>query len=168
MNSTERDLAQINIAKRLGYTFIGLLAGDVILLFFLLQHSIHATLLAGESPRLIGDALQVFFVYAAFSLLGWLLIGLPTALIFPARRLVRLSWPFAPIVGACLGPIALAVTLVLFGHSHVYFDNLSETGTLFAYSSLVSSIAFVVYLALLHQELKSKPNLSRRLAHHQA
>ena len=154
MKSMDKKLVQINPAKRLAYTFVGLLAGNVMLLFLLLKHALHATLLAGEPARMIGDTLQLFVLYAVFSILGWLLIGLPTALIFPAGFITRLSWPFALIVGAGLGPPALLVIFVLLGRGHVYFRNFAETGTLFGYSILVSTIAFMVYLALLRKEMK--------------
>ena len=164
MKSMDRNLVHINPAKRLAYTFVGLLAGDVMLLFFLLRHALHATLFAGEPPRLVGDALELFVLYAAFSLLGWVLIGLPTALIFPASSITRLTWPFALIVGAALGPPALLVIFILFRHAHVYFHNAAETGTLFGYSMLVSTIAFVVYLALLRKDMKNRPGLPQRVS----
>ncbi len=165
MKSVDGKLTQINPAKRLAYTFVGLVAGDVMLLFFLVRHALHATLLAGESARLIADALQMSLLYAAFSILGWVLIGLPTALIFPARFITRLSWPFALMVGAALGPPVLLLILILIGRGHVYFRNVAETGTLFAYSILVSTIAFVVYLALLRKDLKDKSVLPEGAPH---
>ena len=165
MKSMDRNLVHITPAKRLAYTFVGLLAGDVMLLFFLLRHALHATLFAGEPARLVGDALELFVLYAAFSILGWVLIGLPTALIFPAGSITRLSWPFALIVGAALGPPALLLIFILFGHAHVYFSNVAETGPLFGYSILVSSVAFMVYFALLRKDMKDKPALPQRVSH---
>jgi len=165
MKSVDRKLSQINPAKRLAYTFVGLVAGDVMLLFFLVRHAVHATLFAGESARLIADALQMSLLYAAFSILGWVLIGLPTALIFPAGFITRLSWPFALMVGAALGPPVLLLILILMGREHVYFRNVAETGTLFAYSILVSTIAFVVYLALLRKDMKDKSALPEGAPH---
>jgi hypothetical protein len=157
MNAIDTKLSRINAARRLAYTLVGLLAGDVMLLFFLLRHAIHATLLAGEPASTISDAIQMFVFYAIFSLVGWLFVGLPAALLFPAGTITRLSWPFALIVGAVLGPPALLGIFVLLARSHIYFRNFAETSTLFAYSILVSTVAFMVYLALLRKEMKSKP-----------
>ena len=168
MKGTAPEIAQISPARRLAYTFVGLLAGDVMLLFFLVRHALHATLFGGEPVRLIGDALQLFVLYAAFSSLGWVLIGLPTALIFPADSITRLSWPFALIVGAALGPPALLIIFMLFSRSHVYFRNVAETGMLFGYSILVSTIAFMVYLALLRKDMKDmkdKPGSAQEVPH---
>lgn len=165
MQNIDTRVAPINPAKRLAYTFVGLLAGDVMLLFLLLKHALHATLLAGESARLIGDTVQLFILYAAFSVLGWIVIGLPAALIFPADFVTRLSGPLALMVGAGLGPPALLVIFALLGRNHVYFRNFAETGMLFAYSILVSAIAFMVYLALLRKDMKDHTIPSHRLPH---
>ena len=165
MKSTGGKMVHVSPARRLAYTLVGLLAGNVMLLFFLLRHALHATLFAGEPACLIGDAFQSFVLYAAFSILGWVLIGLPTALIFPADFITRLSWPFALIVGAALGPPALLVIFMLFGRSHVYFSNVAETAALFSYSILVSTIAFMVYLALLRKDMKDKPALPHGVPH---
>jgi hypothetical protein len=166
VKSMDTQLSRVNPAKRLAYALVGLLAGDVMLLFFLLQHALHATLLAGEPARMIPDALQMFVLYAIFSFVGWLLIGLPTALIIPAGSITRLSWPFALILGAVLGPPALLVIFLLLGRGHIYFRNFAEISTLFAYSILVSSVAFMVYLALLRKEMKSRPAPSQGSFHH--
>ena len=165
MRVMDAKLSRINPAKRLAYALVGLLAGNVMLLFFLLRHALHATLLAGEPALLIPDAVQMFILYAIFSFVGWLLVGVPTALLFPAGFITRLSWPFALIVGAMLGPPALLVIFALLGRGHIYFRNFAEAGTLFAYSILVSTVSFMVYLALLRKEMKSKPVPSQKFSH---
>jgi hypothetical protein len=147
----------VNPIRRLAYAFVGLLAGIAILLLFLLQNAfrVRAMLLAahmGEPARQISYALQVFVLYAIFSFVGWVLVGLPTALAFPARSITRLSWPLRVVVGAALGPLALFAIFVLLAHGHI--NSLSFTGTsvLWAYSILVSTVSFVVYVALLGKE----------------
>jgi hypothetical protein len=114
---------------------------------------------------MISDSFQISVLYLIFSFVGWLFVGLPVALLFPVDSLTRLSWPLALIVGAVLGPPALIVIFVLLGCSHIYFGNLVETGTLFAYSILVSTISFMVYLALLRKEIKGKPTPTQRFLH---
>ena len=158
--------ARISPAKRLLYALVGLLAGDLILLFFLLQHALHATILAGEPPSTIPDTVQTFILYAIFSFVGWVLVGLPATLLFPARSITRLSWPQGLIVSDVLsGPIALLVMLALLSRSHIYFRNLAEISTLFAYTILVSTVCFMVNLALLRKEVKSNPARSRHFFH---
>ncbi len=163
--SMDTKLPRINPARRLVYALVSLLAGDVMLLFFLLRHALHATLLAGEPARMIPDAVQMFVLYAIFSFVGWLFVGLPAALLFPAGSITRLSWPLALMVGATLGPPALLVIFLLLGRSHVYFGNVAEMSTLFAYTILVSTVSFMVYRALLRKEIKSKPIRPHRFFH---
>jgi hypothetical protein len=158
-------IPRISPAKRLLYSLVGLLAGDLILLFFLLQHALHATILAGEPARTLPDTVETFILYAIFSLVGWMLVGLPATLLFPARAITRLSWPRALIVGATVGPIALLVIFALLSQSHIYFRNFAEISTLFAYTILVSTVSFIVYLTLLRNEMKSNPARSQHFFH---
>lgn len=145
---------RISPAKRLLYALVGLLAGDLILLFFLLQRALHATILAGETARTLPDAVETFILYAIFSFAGWMLVGLPATLLFPARSITRLSWPRALMVGVTVGLIALLVIFALLSRSHIYFRNFAEISTLFGYTILVSTVSFMVYLALLRKEMK--------------
>ena len=155
MKNTE--IARISPAKRLLYALVGLLAGDLILLFFLLQHALHGTILEGEPARTLPDAVETFILYAIFSFIGWMLVGLPATLLFPARSITRLSSPRAMIVGSISGPITLLVIFALLSRSQIYFRNFAEISTLFAYTILVSTVSFMVYLALLRKEIKSNP-----------
>lgn len=156
MKSLETNLPRIHPARRLAYALVGLLTGDVILLFFLVQRALHATLLAGEPANTLPDAVQTFFLYAIFSFVGWLFVGLPAVLLFPPASLARLSRPLALVVGAVLGSAALMVIFALLGRGHIYFRNWAEIGTLLAYTVLVSTVSFMVYLALLRKEMKGK------------
>jgi hypothetical protein len=155
-------LFRVNRPRRLAYTLAGLVAGDVLLLFFLVQRALHATVLAGEPMSMISDTLQMFIIYAIFSFVGWVLAGLPIALIFSADHIARLSWLSAVIAGAILGPTALLVIFVLLGCGHIYFHDFSETSTLYAYSILVSTVSFVVYLALIRRDRKNQISLETR------
>ena len=158
-------IPRISPAKRLFYALVGLLAGDLILLFFLLQHALHATILAGEPARMLPDAVETFILYAIFSFVGWILVGLPATLLFPARSIARLSWPRALIVGVTVGPIALLMIFALLSRSHIYFRSFAEISTLFAYTILVSTVSFMVYLALLRKEMKNNPTRSQHFFH---
>lgn len=144
----------VNPIRRVAYALLGLVAGNAILLLFLLQNALRVRrmLLAdrmGEPAQEISLALQMFALYAIFSFVGWLLVGLPTALFFPACSLTRLSWPLRVLVGAALGPLALFAILVLLAHGHV--DHRIFTGgfPLWDFSILVSTVSFVEYVALL-------------------
>jgi hypothetical protein len=71
----------------------------------------------------------------------------------------------ALIVGATVGPIAQLVIFTLLGRSHIYFRNFAEISTLFAYTILVSTVSFMVYLAMLRKEMKSNPARSQHFFH---
>ena len=113
---------RISPGKRLLYAFVSLLAGDLILLFFLLQHALHATILAGEPARAFPDAVQTFILYAIFSLVGWMLVGLPNAAV-PCRLDHTPVLAASPDFGCYFGPIALVVNFALLSRSHIYFHN---------------------------------------------
>lgn len=154
----------VNSIKRLAYAFVGLLVGDAILLLYLLQNAIQlrADLLAlhmGEPGRQIPQALQMFELYAYVSFFGWLFVGLPVALFFSARSITRLPWPLSLLVGAALGPLALFLVFVLvsdatraaLAHGHMIPGMFTGTASLWPLSILVSTVAFVVYVALLRK-----------------
>jgi hypothetical protein len=155
----------VSSIKRMAYAFVGLVLGDAILLLYLLQNAIRyrASLLAahvGEPGRQIPEALQMFVLYAHVSFFGWLFVGLPIALLLPAHFIKRLPWPLRLLVGAALGPLALFLVLVLvsdssraaLAHGHMIPGMFTGTASLWPLSILVSTIAFVVYVALLRKE----------------
>ncbi len=155
----------VSSIKRLAYAFVGLLAGDAILLLYLLQNAIRlrADLLAlhmGEPGRQIPQAIQIFALYARFSFIGWLFVGLPIALLLPPHFIRRLPWPLRLLVGSALGPLALFLIFMLISdssrtalaHGHMLPGLFTNTASLWPFSILVSTVAFVVYVALLRKE----------------
>ena len=137
--------------KRLAYAFVGLLVGYAMLLLFLLSMAFRTRgwLLAQHAgePAL---GLDAYPLYAIMSFLGWLLVGLPIAILVPARSLARLSRPVSVLTGAALGPLALFIMFVVLAHGHIFhIPVFRAVGTLCFYSILVSTPAFVVYVALL-------------------
>jgi hypothetical protein len=150
----------INFTRRLTCALIGLLAGDAILLLYLLLTAflVSAMLLAGhlgEPARQIPLSLEIFVIYAIFSFVGWLVVGLPIVLLFPARSFTSLPWPLLVLLGAALGPPALFAIFVLLAHGHISSLNFRGTGGLWVYSILVSTVSFVVYVALLREGTKA-------------
>jgi len=148
----------VNPFKRLAYAFLALLAGDGMLLLYLLQNALRnrAQLLAahtGEPGREIPFALDYFVLCAVFSFGGWLLLGVPTAALVPARFITRLPWLLTLIIGAVLGPLAL---FVVFPWPPEEYQGvrarLAQPHMPWELSVLVSTAAFVVYAALLRWE----------------
>ena len=149
---------EVGPLKRLAYAHVGLFAGDAVLLLYLMQNALRArsALLAaqiGEPAQALPHAVQHFLFLAAFSLAGWLIVGVPTVLLFSGRSITRLPWPFALLVGASLGPLALLGILLVLGHGYIYLSaSFAESTLQFAYSILISTVAFLVYAALLRRK----------------
>jgi hypothetical protein len=146
-----------SLKQRLSYACVGLIAGDALLFLYLLLSALQAraTLLAahmGAPHTQVTVAFQLFCLYAIFSVLGWLVVGVPVALFFPVHAVERWSWPLLIAVGAFLGPLALLVILVVLGRGH-FPSSFVGTSPLFAFSILVSTVSFVVYVALLRRQL---------------
>jgi len=126
---------EVSPRRRLAYAFMGLLAGDALLLLYLVQNAlrVRSTLLAaqvGEPAQALPNAVQHFLFFATFSFAGWLIVGIPTVLLFSGRSIARLSWPLALVLGATLGPLALLAILLMLGHGHIYVSSsFAETAT---------------------------------------
>jgi hypothetical protein len=114
----------------------------------------------GEPGRQIPQTIEIFSLYARLSFVGWLFVGLPIALLVPAHFFRRLPWPLRPLVGAALGPLALFLIFVLvsdtsrkaLAHCHMLPGMFTNTASLWPLSILVSTAAFVVYVAILRKE----------------
>jgi hypothetical protein len=152
----------VSLLRRLAYAFTGLLAGNLLLLLYLIQNAlrIRSTLLTahmGEPALAIPNAIQHFCLLAVLSFVGWLFVGVPIAVLFPARLITGLSWPVALVVGAALGPLAVLAVFLLLGHGYIYrSSSFTGTATPFVYSIVISIVAFVVYRALLNKESRAQ------------
>ena len=142
--------------RRLFFASIALLAGNGALLLFLLQNELrmHSALLKahmGEPHLVLGGMWQIFLLYAMFSVVGWVLIGVPTALAIPPRLLLRITWPIRVLIGAAMGPLALLlIFVVLFAfQGRISEFSLAHTESLWPFSILVSTVSFLAYAALL-------------------
>jgi hypothetical protein len=146
--------------QRLTYAFVGLLAGDIALVLYLVLNAFvaRATLLAahvGEPERQVSMALQLGAIYVVCSLVVFLVVGVPIALLLPPRFVAGWPWLVTIVVGALLGPPALCIILFVLGGGSVHLSNsFRETGLLFAFSILVSTVSFGVYVALLRKQLR--------------
>jgi hypothetical protein len=153
------------VTRRLAYAFVGLLAGDAVLLLYLLQNAIRIrteliALHMGEPGKQISQTIDLFSLYARLSFVGWMFVGLPFALLVPAHFISRLPWPLRLLAGAALGPLALFLIFMLISdssrtalvHGHMLPGLFTNTASLWPFSILVSTVAFVVYIALLRKE----------------
>lgn len=131
--------------SKIGYSFLGLLAGDLaMLILFSLINS------AWEQEP--AHLLRAFSFYMNCSLFGWVAIGIPAVLLINTKFVTGLRWFLVPPVGIALGTIAMLLIFLIIGHLPP-----GQTGG-FAYywmfAALVSGIAFSAYCALARAGLR--------------
>jgi hypothetical protein len=87
-----------------------------------------------------------------FSFVGWVFVGVPVVLFLAPRIVTHWSWLFSSLVGACLGPLALFIILVVLSRGRIHSSAIfTSTGGAFAFSILVSVVSFGVYAVLLRK-----------------
>jgi hypothetical protein len=135
----------IGPGQRFLFAAVALAAGDSVLLMLLLYMAM--------------PDWGIFFLYATFSVLGWVLVGVPIAMAFPARLLLRLAWPVRLLVGAAIGPLALLMIFVaLFAaQGKIREFSLAHTNGIWFFSGVVSTVSFVVYTALVLRQFPRIP-----------
>lgn len=133
------DNCDLGALDRVFSSAFGLAAGDAAMVF-----------LVPVFPSVFGG----FAIYTFFSVVGWVLIGLPFAIFVPSGPLCRLSLPQRIFIGAGLGPMALFLILVLLAAARRGdMPGLGVTGYFWLVSALISTIAFLVYTALLRRRV---------------
>jgi hypothetical protein len=143
--------------RRLGYTFLGLLAGNASLLLWSLGNALTfreemLRLHRGAPNDQISVALQLSLIYFVFSIGGWTLVGVPLALAIPARVVARMSW-CTLLLGAVSGPISLFMVFSLIPNSRFNWERWRD-GTLFCiYAAEIATVASAVYLGLVRRRL---------------
>lgn len=140
--------------RRVSYSLVGLLAGNVALFIFLLLYSQYrGRFLDGQLRFHFWQQVEAFSVVTMFSIVGWLIIGVPTVLALSSEATVRLP-PFALLpLGAFLGPLAL-FSILLLGRGRIA-GIFGGMGTLWLYSAIVSTVAFAVHCLLLRRYTRS-------------
>lgn len=151
-----------NRFERVAYALLGLLAGAGLLFIFLLSNAIRAAAFlaatrVGRPVSQIIASIEVFVFYAACSLVGWLIVGLPTALLFPPRVFVRLPVVVRVAIGVMLGPLALFLIMAMLAHGHIASrEAFTGTEMLWVYAAAVSVTAFLTYIRLLQTPLRNQ------------
>lgn len=142
----------LGFERKIGYSFVGLLAGNAVLLLYLLWGAIRTriwlrSIHMGEPSRVLPNTLGMFPVFGISSMLGWALIGLPCILLLRGSFVSRLNWLLALIIGAALGPLALLAIFCVFTGGRLITEIFRNTGN-WIFSVLISAVAFLVYCAL--------------------
>lgn len=143
---------KLDYLLRVGYSFFGLLAGDAVLLILALMNALRISLLLhGQLKAQCLTALGFFIPAAIVSVVGWLVVGIPAVLILSPRRILQASLWLLLVLGVLLGPAALFVIFLLLSPGMPKAETFTNTGFLWACSSLISTIAFAVHCALMRR-----------------
>jgi hypothetical protein len=135
---------------RVGYSYLGLLAGNVASLLLFLLNAFRASLLShGQLKAQCLAALGSFIPIAIVSIVGWLAIGIPAVLILSPQRALQSPLWLLLAIGALLGPVALFAIFLLLSPGLAAGETFTNTGLLWACASLISTVAFAVHCALL-------------------
>lgn len=138
----------MNVVRKIGYSFLGLLAGDAALLVSLMW-----MLGAWDTSHL---ELIVFYLLL-FTFPGWIVVGIPAVLLMDVQLLRRLRWVLVILIGSALGALAwflLWFSSFLFSGPHHHLNLAGHWGWSWAewlgilLAMLVSTVAFAVYCAL--------------------
>ncbi len=117
------------------------------MLLYLMQGVVW-TKLVGPNNGQLSRTWEIFVMYAVFSFVGWICVGIPAVLALPVERVARCPWAIWVLIGAVLGPLALLLILLILGRGKL---SLEHTGGLWPFAILVSTVAFVVYAALVRR-----------------
>jgi hypothetical protein len=135
---------------------MALLAGTFVMLLYMLQNMIGVSVMYLHQGRVnfaeeLFRTWNIFVLYALFSIVGWILVGIPAVLLLPVARISQWPYPVCVLVGAALGPTALLLILFILGSGKLRVEN---TGSLWPLAILVSTVSFVVYSALLRRLIR--------------
>ena len=149
----------IGFERKIGYSFVGLMAGNVA--------SLVALLLIALLPRLdafaaikhfwkldVEGALGLSLATLVVSMLCWVVVGLSLVLLLSTEIAAGLHWVIAAFIGAVLGVSALLLFLVALFRPDVVDFWKPETLDFFLLAALIAAVAFAVYCALVRAVLR--------------
>jgi hypothetical protein len=152
-------MVEVRCGKRIRYSFVAWLAGQAalgLLVFFMS--------LFGGSHAGLSQSLAITATYLMFSLVvgipGWILIGLPVALFWPAAQLRKLPYYVVLLIGIAAGPMIVLLVLGCdaLAHGERISGYLPNSGIFFICAAIVAPVCCLVYKLLLR--LRPIPTLS--------
>jgi len=152
---------KIGWERKIGYSFVGLMAGNavsVVVLFLIAllpQLEAFAEIRKGWNLPL-SEALGLSLLIWLVSMGAWVIVGLPVVLLLQAEIVADFYWVTAGLMGAVMGAFAMALIYVAPNPRHIdiaAFRN-PETLCFFFLAALISGVAFAVYCALVWATLR--------------
>lgn len=158
---------KVDFIRKIGYSFLGQLAGNGAMLIVLLLIATLPFLPVFANIRQVWNlhfqvALGVFVLSGIVSMLGWTVVGLPPALLLRAGFAARLHWLLASVIGAVLGMLTMVVIFFAFDRGPLNAASLGNTTMLqidvayFSSAMLIAGVAFAVYCASVRPALRSR------------
>jgi len=158
-------MSEIGFERKIGYSFLGLMAGNVVSLMMLVF--ISALPLLNVLPEVrkiwnldISQALGLSVAIWIVSMLGWVVIGLPVVLLLSAEIAADFYWITAALIGAVLGLLTILLFYLALNQGRLdtsTFRNpqaMLMTATFFSSAALIAGVAFAVYCALVQAALR--------------
>ena len=151
--------------RKIGYSFVGLMAGNLVstLVLSLLVILPLLGILPEFSKKWHSTTPILFLVIAMASMLAWVLIGLPTVLLLRAEIVADFYRAVAAFIGATLGASGMLLWCAVLDRGLGTVSNpaaLLQMWPLFADAALIGGVAFAVYCSLVKRALRkgSKEN----------
>jgi hypothetical protein len=149
--------------RKIGYSFMGLLAGNVVSLVVLLLVALlpHLDSFVGIKKLwtlTVGDGLGLAFAIWLFSMAAWVVVGLPVVLLLRAEIAADLYLLTSAVAGAVLGAVAMLLMFMALDHDRldIAIFQKPETLGLFLLAALIAGVAFAVYCSLVKGTLRKQ------------
>jgi hypothetical protein len=160
---------KIGWERKIGYSFVGLMAGNVVSVVVLLLMTVLPNLDVFPAIRQVwklgaGQALGLSIAIWLVSMLGWVVVGLPIVLLLRAEIVAEFYWITAALIGVVLGMLTMLVFLLAINQGRVDSltaslrnpDALGRTVEFFCAAGLIAGVAFAVYCALVQAALRKQ------------
>ncbi len=149
---------ELGFERKIGYSFVGLLAGNGASLAELLLIAFVQMLPAFAGFKAIWDmpisrALGLGTIFTNFSMPAWAVIGVPAVLFLRVRHIARLPWFLSVVIGAVLGGISLLLIFLGLNQGKLAMADLKVAWGFGQSAALISGTAFVVYSVLVRRAL---------------
>lgn len=158
---------KVDSIRKIGYSFLGLLAGIAALLvgtllIFLLPVPSKLVDLRHVWNLRLSDALAMSAIFAIVSMVAWTVVGLPFVLLLRAVFVARLHWLLDVLIGALLGVSTLALIFLAITRDAFKTATMRAPGYFWQYvaflsvAALIPAVAFPVYCSLVRHALCSQ------------
>ena len=157
----------VGFAQKIGYSFVGLMAGNgaslAVLLLIAVLPCLGVFTGVGQFWKLdIGETFGVSVAIWIVSLVGWVVVGLPIVLLFRAEIVTEFYLITAALIGAVVGLFTMFLMFLAINQGRLDTMALHNPQTMrtvivfFTGAALISGVAFAVYCSLVKRALRGQ------------